>query len=102
MFEHLPGGEILEEGLRDLQSGRRSVNALLVLIGRPRLSACGIEIPALPPKGGQFFEHELYDRLVSELGREAGYSRYNSLIRRLVSLERALESLRSAGRRETP
>ena len=58
MYEHLPGGEILEPGLRDLAAGVRSVCALLVMIAAPRLMRCGIQIPsasfpsALP-------EHEL-------------------------------------------
>ena len=89
MYEHLPGGEILEPGLRDLAAGVRSVCALLVMIAAPRLMRCGIQIPsasfpsALP-------EHELYDLLVAEHGSEA-YRLYRSLLRRLVSLENALE-----------
>ena len=98
MHEHLPGGEILEPGLRDLGAGARSVSALLVMVAAPRLARCGIPIPrelslsALP-------EHELYDLLVAEQGPEA-YRLYRSLLRRLVSLENALdlqsESVRTA------
>jgi hypothetical protein len=92
MFEDLPGGEILVDGLRDLRRGVRSENALLVLIGRPRFERCGVTVP--PSNGdGQSPEHALYDQLVTRLGREQGYSRYNSLLRRLVSLERALTLL---------
>ncbi len=89
MHEHLPGGEILEGGLRDLEAGIRSVPALLVLIAAPRLSRRGVQMPkgfspsALP-------EHELYDLLVAEHGPEA-YRHYRSLLRRLVSLENALD-----------
>ena len=94
MYEHLPGGEILEEGLRDLESGIHSVSALLVLIAAPRLARHGIRIPgntfasAMP-------EHALYDRLVAEHGPEA-YGHYRSLLRRLVSLENALDSQASS------
>lgn len=86
--DHLPGGEILSEGLRDLAAGILSVPALLVLVGAPRLTRCGIQIPpmALP----DFPEHELYRRLTAEHGSEA-YRHYRSLMRRLVSLEGALE-----------
>ena len=90
MYEHLPGGEILKEGLRDLAAGARSNCALLVLIAAPRLARCGVEIPggvslsALP-------EHELYDLLIAEHGPEA-YRHYRSLLRRLVSLENALDN----------
>jgi hypothetical protein len=89
MHEHLPGGEILDQGLQDLGAGIRSVSALLVMIAAPRLARRGIQIPrelslsSLP-------EHELYDLLVAEQGPEA-YRFYRSLLRRLVSLENALD-----------
>jgi len=80
MPEPLPGGEILTEGLRDLDRGIRSVPALLVLIASPRLARSGIVMP----------EHELYDLLVAAHGPEA-YRMYRSLLRRLVNLENALD-----------
>ncbi len=89
MYENLPGGEILKDGLRDLESGIRSVSALLVLVAAPRLARCGIQIPrAVFPTS--LPEHELYDLLVAEHGPEA-YRLYRSLLRRLVSLENALD-----------
>jgi hypothetical protein len=96
MYDHLPGGEILRDGLRDLQDGVPSVASLLVRIAAPRLTRCGISISpasstaALP-------EHELYMRLSAEHGHEA-YRHYRSLLRRLVSLENALESQVASGR----
>ena len=90
----LPGGEILEKGLRDLHSGVTSVEGLLVLIGRSRLTAAGIDVPAVPPAdGGEPPEHALYALLAQEHGNEA-HARYNGLVRRLISLERALECAR--------
>lgn len=89
MFEHLPGGEILRDGLRDLQAGKLSVPALLVLTAEYRLAHCGIEIPkvdARPP----IPEHEVYRLLANEHGPEA-YRHYRSWMQRLVSLENALE-----------
>ena len=86
----LPGGEFLGPGLEDLRSGTPSIEALLLLIGRSRLRAAGIDVPttlALPPDGPEL---ALYALLQREHGDEA-HSRYNALIRRLVSLERALE-----------
>lgn len=96
MFEHLPGGDLLEAGLRDLRAGQKTVPALLVLVGRPRLVRCGIEVPLLAALSS-FPEHELYDLLVTELGREDAYQRYNSLLRRLVSLENALDVAGATG-----
>lgn len=87
----LPGGDLLDQGLRDLRAGRRSVEALLVLTAAPRLTRCGFQVPRSPWAQG-LPEHALYDLLVAEHGGEA-YRQYRSLLRRLVSLEHALESL---------
>ncbi len=84
----LPGGEFIAAGLDDLREGRESVEALLVSIARPRLRRLGFSIPE------RFSEPE--DRLYDLLAREdaaAAHGRYNALIRRLVSFERAAESL---------
>jgi len=96
MYEHLPGGEILSKGLRDLQEGVRSIDALLVLVGAPRLSRCGIRIPETS-SGSELPEHELFRQLSVEHGPEA-YRHYRSLLRRLVSLENALDSQSAVGR----
>ena len=82
-----PGGDLVARGLEDLRAGRRTVEALLVEIGAPRLRACGIEVP---DGDGSSPERALYDFLVKE-NPEGAHGRYNALIRRLVSFERALE-----------
>ena len=86
-LEGLPGGTMIAEGLADLHAGRESTAALLVLIGRPRLQRLGLEIP-LP--GIAHPEHRLYERL-ADSGSDSAHSRYNALIRLLVSFERAAE-----------
>lgn len=91
MYESLPGGEVLEAGLRDLEAGVRSAASLLVLTAAPRLRRHGVRIPARGPSSG-FPEHELYDLLVEQHGGEA-YRLYRSLLQRLVSLENALDHL---------
>jgi hypothetical protein len=80
----LPGGDLIEQGLEDLSHGVRSVAALLVSIGAPRLTRLGVHIPdpLLCP------ERALYD-LLSEADANSAHSRYNALVRRLVSFERA-------------
>jgi hypothetical protein len=98
MYEHLPGGEILRNGLKDLQAGVRSVDALLVLVAAPRLTRCGIRIPSTDSCSG-LPEHDLFHRLCVEHGPEA-YRHYRSLLRRLVSLENALECEAACGRPE--
>ena len=89
-YDHLPGGEILRNGLRDLQEGGRGIDALLVLVAAPRLARCGIAIPQTGAPS-ELPEHALFRRLSVEHGPEA-YRHYRSLLRRLVSLENALES----------
>jgi hypothetical protein len=89
-LERLPGQELIAAGLRDLERGAESVEALLVSIGAPRLASAGLPIPdALEAP-----ELRLY-RLLSVRYGDAAHSRYNALIRRLVSFERAA----AAGRR---
>lgn len=82
----LPGAELVADGLTDLASGRESVVSLLVSIGAPKLRACGIEVPAAIADPNL----RLYRLLQREHG-DAAHSRYNALIRRLVSYERALQ-----------
>ncbi len=83
----LPGAELVLAGLRDIEDGEESIAALLVLIGAPRLRSLGVSVPAgdhaMSP------EHRLYARLRAEDAPTA-HSRYNALVRRLVSFERAL------------
>jgi hypothetical protein len=90
MYDHLPGGEFLKPGLEDLHDGVRSINALLVLVAAPRLTRCGIPVPRQNPHPA-LPEHDLFQALLVEHGPEA-IRLYRSLMRRLVSLEGALES----------
>jgi hypothetical protein len=85
-LEHgrLPGEELVRRGLDDLARGVESEAALLVLIGAPRLRRPGFEVASAAPGA----EHRLYELLRAE-NADAAHSRYNALIRRLVSFERA-------------
>jgi hypothetical protein len=91
-YEAYPGGELVSAGLEDLRRGEVTVNALLVSIGASRLRHAGVAVPAVIANANE----RLYELLEREYG-DGAHSRYNSLIRRLVSFERALESL-GAGR----
>ncbi len=86
-FDLLPGHEYIRAGIEDLHNGVESVPALLVSIGAPRLRRVGLPVPdeILPCP-----EHRLYELLWGE-DADAAHSRYNALIRRLVSFERAAE-----------
>ena len=85
----LPGSELVVRGLLDLEAGQSSITALLVAIGAPRLRGLGVDVPS-GPKFVDGPELELYRLLWSE-DPDRAHSRYNALIRELVSFERALE-----------
>lgn len=86
-LEALPGGDLIQQGLDDLARGVESIPALLVSIGAPRLRRAGLPLPeTLLPNP----EHRLYEALAST-DSDSAHSRYNALIRRLVSFERAAE-----------
>jgi hypothetical protein len=84
----LPGESLVREGLADVRSGRRTVAACLVSIARPRLNRAGflsgiqMKLPLEP-------ELSLY-RLLRTEGGDA-YSKYNALLRELISFEQALD-----------
>jgi hypothetical protein len=73
----LPGGELIFEGLE-------STAALLASIGAPRLRQLGFVVDTPFDRA----EERLYALLASEFG-DGAHSRYNALIRRLVSFQRA-------------
>lgn len=83
----LPGANLIEAGVRDLWGGRETIAALLVASGAPRLRRTGIELPEHLPVNP---EHRLY-ALLAAVDSDSAHSRYNALIRRLVSFERAAE-----------
>ena len=87
--QSLPGADLVERGLADLAEGIESVESLLVSVGAPRLRALGIPVeqPLASP------EHRLYQRLALE-DADSAHARYNALIRRLVSFERAAECVK--------
>jgi len=86
-ISHLPSAELIEAGLRDLASGLSSTESLLVLVGAPRLTRNGIAVPRSEVTDP---ERELYETLQRQYG-DGAHSKYNALIRGLVSFERAME-----------
>lgn len=90
----LPGADLVWQGLDDAAAGRVTVHSCLISIARPRLESAGLlshyPLMHFVPEP----ERALY-RLLVEEGGDA-YSRYNSLLRRLVSFERSLTRLRGA------
>jgi len=89
MRRHLPGEDLVASGIADQTAGIETDAALLVSIGAPRLRDLGIDLPS--PFSNP--EHRLYERLAASDSNSA-HSRYNALVRRLVSFERALACAR--------
>ncbi len=85
-IDALPGADLVGAGLADLSRGVSSVEALLVSVAAARLRRIGIDVPAAIPDP----EDKLYEML-AESDPDSAHSRYNALIRRLVSFERAAE-----------
>lgn len=87
--EGLPGGDLIQAGIEDLARGVESVPALLVSVGAPRLRRLGLAVERPIPGP----ERRLYD-VLHQADPGSAHSRYNALIRRLVSYERAAECAR--------
>ena len=85
MSPGLPGSDLVAQGLADLAADVPSAEALLVSIGAPRLRQLGITVIRPLPDA----EHRLY-ALLATSDSDTAHSRYNALLRRLVSFERAL------------
>jgi hypothetical protein len=84
-----PGGELVSKGLRDLRTGIRSDESLLMLVAQPRLVSLGfnIEDPFEEPLP---YEHRLYELLEGRMDRGA-YAFHNALLERMCSFLNALD-----------
>ncbi len=85
-YAGLPAAELVDAGLADLAKRVESIPALLVAVGAPRLRELGVAVPAITIAAP---EHRLYQALAAS-DPDSAHSRYNALLRRLVSFERAL------------
>jgi hypothetical protein len=85
-YTGFPAGELVEAGLADLAREVESAPALLVAIGAPRLRELGVPVPE---RSVAEPEHRLY-ALLAATDADSAHSRYNALLSRLVSFERAL------------
>jgi hypothetical protein len=93
-YKHLPGADLVRQGLQDIARQKISECSLLLQVAAPRLRFLGIEIPllsnaALPTQVP--YEHQLYDHIQNS----GGYSLYKSLLRRIASFAGCLEREKS-------
>ena len=79
-----PGAELVGQGLHDLDHGAETVESLLVSLSAPRLRTLGFVVRQ------PFADAELrlYQMLSAQYGAGA-HARYNALVRRMVSFQRA-------------
>lgn len=87
MARILPGEDLVTDGIKDLENSVVSIASLVVSIGFPRLRRLGMVLPT-PVTDSP--EHDLY-KLLARSDPATAHSRYNALVRRLVSYERAAE-----------
>jgi hypothetical protein len=85
----LPGCDLIAAGLEDLSRGVPSIPALLISIGAPRPKRLAYQVPHSIPDP----KRRLYD-ILCQADPVAAHSRYNALVRRLVSFERAAECVK--------
>lgn len=87
-LDGLPGAEIVRPGLADLRDGRDTIEGNAVLMAATRLRLAGLPVPEGDGAGAG---HRLYV-LLDESDPVGAYSRYNAIIRRIVSFARSVEA----------
>ena len=83
----LPGSELVNQGIIDLENNLESEESLLILVAAHRLRNLGFKITAAAVTD-ESPEHRLY-RLIEKRKGDGAHSYYNSLLRRMVSFARA-------------
>jgi hypothetical protein len=87
LLADLPGENLILKGLADLAEDRHTIETCLVRIAANRLSRAGILF--LGGLSAENAELDLY-ALLAPFGDDA-HSKYNALIRELISFEQALD-----------
>jgi len=87
LIRDLPGSERIQEGLRDYHDNRHTLSSCLVRMARRRLARAGLMEAS--SRHDINAELDLY-HLLSHEGNQA-HSRYNALVRELISFEHALD-----------
>jgi 2-phospho-L-lactate guanylyltransferase (CobY/MobA/RfbA family) len=87
LIDGLPGVDIIRNGLRDYNENQHTIASCLVRMARRRL----VNAKLMEPTTQHDIDAELdLYQLLSHEGNQA-HSRYNSLVRQLVSFEHALD-----------
>lgn len=94
----LPGGELVDAGIRDLAARRKSAPALLISIAYAKLARCRVPLPRGPFPNADV---DLYRLIEREAGDALAHARYNALIRRICSFTDAIPAAVRRARRST-
>jgi hypothetical protein len=86
-YEMFPGGDLIRRGVEDLRAGVESPAAMLVAIGKPRLTRLGVAIPRDSLSSPEIRLYQYFWRT----DPDTAHAQYNALLRRLVSFERSVE-----------
>lgn len=84
--KNLPGGDIILPGFDDLESNKETIASLLISIASQNIMRAGVQVSRVIPDP----EIKLYQILCDEFGNRA-HSKFNSLIRLLISFEKSLK-----------
>ena len=82
----LPGSELVEQGLADLEAGEVTIQSLLVSIGAPRLRRLGFDLPPTLEDA----DERLY-LLLARDDPDAAHGRHHALVRRELARARGRE-----------
>lgn len=93
----LPGGDLVDAGLADLDGGKATVESLLVSLAAPRLRREGIPIAMCL----RHPEERLY-RLLSRAAGDLAHARYGAYLRQMVSFADACRAARRHRGRRAP
>lgn len=89
----LPGFEIFDQGMADLESGRDTPEAAALRMASRRLTGLGLDVPA--EEGPVPASHHLYELLAATDPRTA-HGRFNAIAARLSSFINAVEHARAS------
>jgi hypothetical protein len=87
LISDLPGTALVQQGLKDYHENRHTMHSCLVRMARPRLAKAGFMQASQQHDINA--ELDLY-HLLSHEGNQA-HSRYNALVREIISFEHALD-----------
>lgn len=82
LLDDLPGAELMQKGVEDVQAGTESAESCLLALAAPALRELGVALPTLPSPGGD--AEELLRCQLQDEGREEAFLTYHLLLQSIV------------------